>query len=168
MRTIDSERRLVVVDIENVLFGCRALTVEQAMRLVLREIGKSGQDQIVIAASSKTFAHYGMPILGARIRLGVGVDGADHALLEVLHEDVESRFSEVVVVSGDHIFAPRIAELTAAGLSVNVIAPRGALSTEIRAEADTVRYLDAIGSPGACVPRLPLKRRALSGMRCAA
>lgn len=168
MKTVRSERRLVVIDIENVLFGCRALTVEQATQLVLREIGKSGQDQVVIAASAKTFAHYGMPILGVRIRLGAGLDGADHALLEVLHEDVESRFSEVVVVSGDHIFAPRIAELTAAGLTVNVIAPRGALSGETRAEADTVRYLDAIDSSGARVRRLPLKRRALSGMRCAA
>ena len=48
----------------------------------------------------------------ARVVLGVGRDGADHALLDVLdHEDVGARFSRVVIVSGDGIFANAAAEL---------------------------------------------------------
>src|SRR5690606_37580497 len=64
-----------------------------------------------------------------------GRDGADRALLEVLTEGVGGRFTEVVVVSGDHIFAEPLAALASRGIKSTVIAHSGRLSRRLRMAA---------------------------------
>jgi hypothetical protein len=75
----------------------------------------------------------------ARRLLRSGPDGADLALIEVLTtEGVEHRYTEVVIGSGDGVFAEPVARLAAAGLHVTVIAPRLGLSRRLRLAAHTV------------------------------
>lgn len=80
-----------------------------------------------------------------------GVDGADLTLLEEA-EWVASgqRFDRVVIGSGDHIFILAYDQLIAAGLTVDVVSRREALSTALAERArGRVRFLSPI------VPRSP-------------
>lgn len=80
-------------------------------------------------------------------RIRSGKEGADHALLEELHDPVwvAGRYDHVVIASGDHSFADAVAAIKSAGCPVTVIAPDVGLSKRMRLAAgpDLVR----LGSP---------------------
>lgn len=150
----DKGRRLVVVDIENVVGGA-VKTVEAASRAakVLREaLGLTGDEQAVIGTS-----HYGMLSTGLgwdgprRIVMRSGSDGADLALLEILTEErVAERFEEVALVSGDGIFAETLAALAKCGVRTTVVARAGHCSARLRLAAFKTVLLSAdIDSVGA-------------------
>ena len=74
--------------------------------------------------------------------MGRGINGADHALIEVLSEErMPQRFNAVVIASGDGIFASVAADLAAAGLEVTVVAREGHLSARLRLAAQRVVLL---------------------------
>lgn len=131
-------RRLVVVDIENVVGGA-VLTVEQAAgaRRSIREAANlNGTEHVVIGTSHVGLVSTGLGWSGSRLVVRSGKDGADLALLDVLTEErVEERFDEVVLVSGDGIFADSVAALGAAGVHVTVLAPLGHCSKRLRMAA---------------------------------
>src|SRR4051794_2932622 len=91
-------RRLVVVDIENVVGGA-VLAIEQARGArasVDEAVSLSGGEQVVIGTSHVGVLATGLGWSGARIVAHSGIDGADTALLQVLTEErVEERFDEV-------------------------------------------------------------------------
>ena len=144
----------MVVDIENVVGGA-VLTVDQAegAHLVIEKVaGLSGCEQVVIGTSHVGVVSTGLGWRGTRLVVRSGENGADLALLEVLTEErVEERFDEVVLVSGDGIFAGAIAGLAAAGLKVTVLAPAGHCSKRLRLAAQRTILFDglAVGVGGA-------------------
>lgn len=131
-------RRLIVVDIENVVGG--AVRDGGSARIARREIetavGVRNTDQVVIGASHISALECGLAWPTARLLMRSGPDGADLCLLEVLmSENIGDRFDEVVLVSGDGIFTGTVALLGASGVRVTVVSWSRALSRELRMAA---------------------------------
>lgn len=137
-------RRLVLIDIENVVGGlvcdekcaaCARLTIHCA-------VGAHPMDQVVVATCHKGYEHVAWSWPKARRLVRSGKDGADLALLDVLREDVASRFAHVVLVSGDGIFADAVRDLGSRGTRVSVVSRRTHLSNRLRLAASDVVLLD--------------------------
>lgn len=133
-------RTLRLVDIENMVGSCQ-LSLGDVARARVRinaAVAPGTDDHTVIAAS-----HYNAPAAyfgwaGPVRRLArSGQDGADLALLEVVADVgwVAARYERVVVASGDHAFAPAVAELKGAGVEVIVIRPDTGFSARMRLAA---------------------------------
>lgn len=116
-------RRLFAVDIENVIGSGHidAASVEKAEERVEEEYSIGENDFVVIGVSYDANLFPASAWKGARPVFQRGKDGADHALMHVLdHENVEGRFDEVVLLSGDGIFADSVARLEKLGVRVVV------------------------------------------------
>ena len=88
-------------------------------------------------------AAFGWP--HARYRIRSGPNGADLALLDVLHyENIPARFTHVAIGSGDGVFAEEAARLGAAGVWVTVLSRRRSLSRRLELAAREVIFLDAL------------------------
>ena len=116
-------RKLFVVDIENAV-GAGAVDAQSCLQVrgrIEREYRPAGGDLTVIGVSHQGNVFPASSWDGARIVLKEGRDGADLALEDVLsHENVEERFSEVVIVSGDGLFSGQAARLRSQGVKVTV------------------------------------------------
>lgn len=139
------ERTLHVVDIENLagasLPRLDQVTEVQGTYLALIEFGPD--DHIVMASSHKCLLNVALGWPHARYRVRSGPDGADMELLDVLlHEDVATRFTHVVIGSGDGVFGPAAAILSDRGVLVTVVSRRDSLSPGLARAAATVKYLD--------------------------
>lgn len=147
-------RRLVVVDMENVVGGA-IMTVEQAVGAHLcieAAAGLHGGEHVVIGTSHVGLLSAGLGWVGPRLLARSGENGADLALLAVLTEEhVEERFDEVVLVSGDGIFTDAVTALGAAGVRVTVVARRGSCSRRLRMAAGRTILVDeaSVGVGGA-------------------
>lgn len=141
MSPLIAGRRLVAVDVENVTRGTvRTEQARQTRAEITRVLGLTDTDQVVIGVSPCNLLSCWTAWPGARYVVRPGVDGADLALLEVLtSENVETRFGEVVIASGDGIFAGAAADLAARGVRVTVLAGHGCLSTKLWLAATDVR-----------------------------
>ena len=140
----DPTRRLVVVDIEN-LIGGAVLHPNEAAWARRRLVGAgvlAESDQVVIGTSHLGLLPIGMAWTGQRYVIGSGPDGADLALLEVLDENLPAKYGEVVLASGDGIFTDAAAALCAAGVRVHVVAVRNRLSRRLRMAATKITLLD--------------------------
>lgn len=141
-------RRLVVVDIENMVGGAvmAAEDAAQARRCLQEAVGLREDEQVIIATSHISFMAAALGWQGAHRNLPPrsGKDGADLALLDVLTgERVEERFDEVVLASGDGIFTDVVAALGAAGVKVTVVAHRDGCSKRLRMAASHTVFLQA-------------------------
>lgn len=138
------DRRLVVVDIENLVGG--AVTCARQARtarelFALTHVSEPG-DHVVVGASHFSLLPSGLGWPNTRLVVGSGVDGADLALVEVLTEErVESRFDEVVIASGDGIFGEAAAALAAAGVRVIVVARHNSCANRLRMAAHETVHL---------------------------
>jgi len=125
------KRRLFVVDIENAV-GAGAIDEEACLSVKSRieaEYKPAGGDQTVIGVSHGNNVFPAHAWEGARIVLERGHDGADLALERVLaNESVEERFGEVIIISGDGLFARQAARLRSTGIKVTVDARARQLS----------------------------------------
>lgn len=124
-------RRLFVVDIENAV-DTGAIDAE-ACKLVKSRVERiykpTTNDLTVIGVSHSNNVFPAHSWDGARVVLKHGHDGADLALERVLaKENVEARFDEVVIVSGDGMFANQAARLRSLGVRVTVDARARQLS----------------------------------------
>lgn len=137
-------RRLVLIDVENVVGGlvCDEKCAESARLAVNKAVGCLAEDQVVVATCHKGYGHVAWCWPTARRVVRSGPNGADLALLDVLGEDVATRFQHVVLVSGDGIFADAVTELGRRGVRVTVAARRGHLSRRLRLAGWRVVYLD--------------------------
>lgn len=94
-----------------------------------REYKPAGGDLTLIGVSHQDNVFPAHAWNGTRIVLRKGHDGADLALESVLSdENVEGRFSEVVIVSGDGLFASQATRLRSLGIKVTVDARARQLS----------------------------------------
>lgn len=142
-------RRLLVVDIENIAGGA---VVTRAMADWARAVVESALDvkvgeQVVIGTCHLGLFNTKAAWPCARVKVRSGDDGADLELIDVLtNEGIDERFDEVILVSGDHIFAESIASLGKCGVRVTVASWTESLSSRLRlAAADTVYLDDLVG-----------------------
>jgi hypothetical protein len=137
-------RRLVVVDIENVVGGS-VRTIQQAAaahEAVRRTVALTGIEQVVIGSSPAGVLPSGLGWRGARLVARPGANGADLALLQILTDErIAERFDEVVLVSGDAIFTEAVADLGAAGVHVTVVSRHEACSKRLRLAAGQTVFL---------------------------
>jgi len=142
-------RRLIAVDIENVIGGTvRPAQARQARSEITTVLGSRDTDQLVIGVSPCNLLSCWTVWPGPRYVVRSGKDGADLALLEVLtDENIEARFDEVVLISGDGIFTDAAADLGSHGVRVTVLANPGRLSTDLWLAATDVRPLRAWHRP---------------------
>jgi len=143
---VPGARAVHLVDAENLL-GTPVPRPAQVRQLISRyaaHVGFGPLDQVIIACSHRAFQTIGFCWPGPQYLLRSGPDGADLALLAVLDTDnIAARFPAVVIGSGDHIFAPAVTGLTAAGCRVTVATRRGRLSASLARAADPrLIYLD--------------------------
>jgi hypothetical protein len=79
----------------------------------------------------------------ARYRVRSGPDGADLELLDVIwHEDVATRFTHVVIGSGDGTFVNAVQALSDGGVWVTVVSRWDSLSPRLAHAARDVIFLD--------------------------
>jgi hypothetical protein len=143
-KRISSDRRLHLMDIENIV-GCARPTRQEVetFRCRYAELGlfKPG-DHLVLACNHGAALEVIRGWPSGRLLVRSGPNGADEALLGVLvHESVVSRFSEVVLCSGDGIFTEAVAGLTSIGLVTTVVSRAGALATRLMRVASSVVLL---------------------------
>jgi hypothetical protein len=138
-----------LVDAENLLGTAapRPADVRQLTSCYATRVGFGPMDQVVIACSHLAFTTIGFCWRGPQYLLRSGPDGADLALLAALrHDHIAARFPRVVIASGDHIFAPAVTGLAAAGCQVTIASRRGRLSQALQhAASGRVIYLDPPG-----------------------
>jgi hypothetical protein len=148
------ERSLHVVDIENLAgTGRPHLGVVAQLRATYADVvGVAAQDHVVVACNPGCLVDVGVGwgVHCARYRTGWGCNGADWELLDVLEsEGVAERFTEVVIASGDGIFAPMAARLACVGCGVTVVSRRRSLSAKLAVAAQRVIYLPDFEEIGA-------------------
>lgn len=135
-----TQRRIILIDIENANGGgVRTLASSRwCHRVLSARIAARPGDHIVLACNGDRDSVLNVHLAWGptpRIVTGCGPNGADIALLEVMDENLQDRFSELVLASGDGIFAKRVAELAAKGLPTRVIAHPTGLSKQLRLAA---------------------------------
>lgn len=145
-RRLTPSRRLVLVDIENIVGGRinysgAAMWARKTLHSKLR---LTHEDLVIVATSyDQDLFNVYRDWPGPRGIFRSGEDGADLALLAELDDTKYlARFDEIVLVSGDHIFLDRVVELGQLGIRVTVVAPRGCLAKRLRMAAATVVTLD--------------------------
>ena len=120
---------------------------EDALRLAsveYREVAPvQPEDHVIVACNPHIAVAAYQGWAGARILPAHGPDGADRALLRVVHDDrwVAQRYDRVMVGSGDAIFAEAATALRRWGIAVGVVSLESALSIGLRRRADFVRLL---------------------------
>lgn len=133
-------RRLILVDVENFNGGpvTSSAQARWCRHMLDHWIQPAPSDIIVLAADVTTVVnvHFGWPT--HRILPGYGENGADHRLLEVMNENLPQRFSEMVLVSGDRIFAEKVSWLAGQGLPTTVYSHTSALSKRLSFAATNV------------------------------
>lgn len=141
-------RRYVMVDIENPTRGAKATRQEVATLwniLKQQAPGIAPHDHIVIGASRMVLRKYGAAIDGPNVKWVVGADapdGADRAILAAIDlRQVARDYDELVIISGDHVFADLARRAKIVGLTVHVVTAqhpehRTMLSRELSAAAD--------------------------------
>ena len=137
-------RRLVAMDIENINGGAvqDQYRAAAAWQVIANAIDLDDRDHVVVGVGPSSLLASGASHLGARFVLGRGLSGADRALVEVLRDErVADRFGEVVIVSGDGIFADTAADLAMHGVRVTVVCRSGHVSSRLRLAAARVVLL---------------------------
>src|SRR4051794_8311528 len=151
-----AKRTLHVIDVENLVGSGRpALAAVAAVRSLYTEVVRVAPgDHVVVACNPGCLLDVGVGWgAGSRLRVGAGRNGADWELLDVLEsERVPERFSQVVIASGDGIFASTAARLAVAGCGVTVVSRRTSLSAQLRLAAMRVVYLPDVEAMDFPVP----------------
>ena len=137
-----SRRRLFVVDIENAV-GAGVIDEQscRSVRLRIEQTYHPGHNDLtVLGVSHKNNLFPAHAWDGARVILREGHDGADLALEGVLSsENVEERFDEVVIVSGDGLFSKQASRLRSLGVRVTVDARARQLARVLAFSCTSVR-----------------------------
>lgn len=143
-------RRLHLIDVENLLAtGCPDngdLNCCVAAYLGLSLLRDN--DHVVLASNPMIGLEVGLAWHRGRLLVRHGPSGADLALLEVLEQEhVAERYDEVIIASGDGIFADVVARLEAAGVTVTVVAGADCLSRRLQLAASNVVIFPELPPP---------------------
>lgn len=136
-------RRLVLVDQEN-LSGTSprnldSVLVRDLAHATVVAVGRRPGDTIVVAANHR-WTNDARPVWrGADCRPAGGRDGADEALCQLATDDLLGRFTQLWIVSGDHMFADPARRARRLGLHVTVMSRRRSLARQLRLSADSVK-----------------------------
>ena len=143
-------RRIVLIDIENIVGGGVLMPeqVQAAQAAIAAAVVPRNDDQIVIACGRFSVDVVGFEWRGPRrLVFRAGMNGADLELLDILEtERVGDRFAEIVLVSGDGIFAEVVSRL---GLHADVTVASRAESCSRRLRMAAKRVLDIDYDPNA-------------------
>jgi len=138
-------RSLFLVDIENLCGSGRLSerTVTSAAAALFASHARGPLDHVVVACDQANLAAVEFGLVGHShvVKCGHGADGADRKLLEFAVSLYAAGFDRLVLASGDHIFAPAVAQRAAAGQMTTVVTRRLALSKRLRMAAAAVVYL---------------------------
>lgn len=141
-RSDKSARKLFVVDIENAV-GTGVIDEESCKGVksrIERTYHPGGSDLTVVGVSHKNNLFPAHAWDGARVVIREGHNGADLALEDVLiNENVENRFDEVVIVSGDGLFSEQASRLRSMGVRVTVDARARQLARVLAFSCSSVR-----------------------------
>jgi NYN domain len=147
-------RTLHLVDIEN-LAGTAVPTLPQVMDVqdrYARRMALGVDDQVIMASNHLALVNAAVGWPHARYRVRSGPNGADLELLDVIeYENVATRFTHVVIGSGDGMFGRAAEGLTAGGVWVTVVSLQRSLSASLARAARHVVYLDAPLGTGTAV-----------------
>lgn len=116
-------RRIVLIDIENIVGGAVRTSEEAAWgRTIIETLVEIRPGEHVVVGTCDVGAlHVMTEWRDARVVMGTGENGADRQIIDVLTtENLASRFDEVLLISGDHIFAEPLAALRGLGMDVTV------------------------------------------------
>jgi hypothetical protein len=143
-------RRIVLIDIENIVGGGVLMPeqVQAAQAAIAAAVVPRNDDQVVIACGRFSVDVVGFEWRGPRrLVFRAGMNGADLELLDILEtERVGDRFAEIVLVSGDGIFAEVVSRL---GLHADVTVASRAESCSRRLRMAAKRVLDIDYDPNA-------------------
>jgi hypothetical protein len=139
-------RTLNIVDLENLVGGDVDISlVRDAWSEFVGVTGARYGDHsaVAVAKCNAASAFFGLP---SNIHRIVGLDqpdGADIALIDSIDIDwATHNFGQIVIASGDHIFAPVAREFRDAGLRVAQVIGAGHCSTDLYLACDEHRYLN--------------------------
>jgi hypothetical protein len=146
-------RRLFVIDLENAACSSRpnfAMADYFATKIVsILKIEVSDLVVVAGACGNALMVNHVASRLHGQARYRNGKDGADIALLQHLEQTVaqtskstETSISEVIIVSGDHIFEKAVKDLRQKGIFTTVVAYRKTLSRSLANVCNRIIYLD--------------------------
>lgn len=148
-------RRLVVVEIESITEGAVRTRSHAlwARRQVAEALDLKLEEQVIIGAPNRSFLAAGISWPRTRIVTGASAEDVRHELLQVLEgEHIGERFAELVLASGNGLFAGAAASLGAEGVKVTALAWPENMSKRLRlAAAETLlleRYAGELGGVG--------------------
>ena len=142
-RTDSAPRKIVIVDLENMMFG-NHVDPSQDRSVEILELAQARRptDMVIVGCNPRLAFSAKNLFPSSQIVTGHGKDGADIALIETLDlNHAAERFDELCIVSGDHAFAPIAHAARQRGLRIRVVAPRFGMSTALRVYADTAVHL---------------------------
>lgn len=128
----ERSRKIVLVDIENVLDGFHAIAstdeiVRRAVQILGTAEARRPSDQVIVGCNPQLAFAVATAFPGAQIVVGRGHDGADNALIDKFDPDnAAERFTELCIVSGDRAFATITHAAAMRDMTTRVIASQGA------------------------------------------
>jgi hypothetical protein len=133
-----------LVDIAN-LVGSGHFTQEQALRwkrALFSAIDYGESDIAQVATGPGTQIEVAFAFQPIRVEAAPGINGADFKLSDHVKQtdDLASRYSEVIIASGDGHFVGTARDLLAAGVTVTVVTGVGALHGDY--QHLKVKYID--------------------------
>jgi hypothetical protein len=138
-------RTVHLVDIEN-LAGTAIPTLREVMDVQVRyarRMALGTDDHVIMASNHLALMNAALGWPHARYRVRSGPDGADLELLDVIEsENVATRFTRVVIGSGDGMFGHAAQDLMKRGVRVTVVSRWGSLAPSLERAALEVIYLD--------------------------
>jgi hypothetical protein len=148
-------RRLVVVEIESIAEGAvrTAALASWAKQQIAGAIALKQGEQVIVGATHRSVLAVGMVWPEPRIVIGPRAEDVRNELLRVLQDErIAERFDELVLVSGNGVYAEAVASLAASGVEVTAVAWPENLSKRLRmAAAHSVlleRGMEILGGVG--------------------
>ena len=145
-------RCLHLVDIENLLGNPRPADTQQAVEVfetyLVAAVWHPG-DLVVVASNPglmKTLA-FQLPDIPSSWRCIRGADGADRLLLQAVPNRLHTRFSRLVIGSGDGIFADLAGDASRTAVETWVVGGVGSISRALWRSADQVRAVKISDGP---------------------
>lgn len=138
-------RRLVVAEIESIAEGA-VRTVSLALwakRQVAEAIALKEGEQVIVGATHRSALAARMVWPQSRIVTGPRAEDVRNEILQVLQEErISERFDELVLASGNGVYAEAVSSLGASGVEVTAVAWPENLSKRLRMAAAHVVLLE--------------------------
>lgn len=128
-------RRIVVVEIESITEGAvRTVSLASwAKRQVAEAIALKEGEQVIVGATHRSVLAVQMVWPQSRIITGPSPEDVQDEILQVLREErIPERFDELVLASGNGVYAQAVASLGASSVEVTAVAWPENLSKRLR------------------------------------